>query len=233
MTSWSEKPVDLSSHIKNNKCAIKTIHPIFVECSKLTKDPLWIDIMEKCSRAKFPKGFMVANGQIKFRKGNKVTQITIPKSPDEAFIAVKNFISTHGSIFSVKDKSIQDDFIKSSSVAVVKNDIKFIRKDKNLFDTYLEKYIRSKPNSDSLRYIINYGFSLSFLKTADVIFDGTEIVDIKNVIFDTDWKIDQKRIDSVQNKKPPKKIVKTPEDEFWNKYLRRITKGCVPEDMDQ
>lgn len=233
MTKWT----DLSSHIRKAKESSKVKYPLFEACAKLTDDEFWINIFLNCSKDKFPKGFLYSQGYFKYRKGQvKIFQIEVPDNPEDAMVLIKKFISEHGSLFSDIDKKIQDEYTETVSSASNRIGISEIKKNKYIFNEYLEKYIKTFDitHREALRYILNFGFEYGLLTEKDITFD-TEIKDIKGIVFDQEneeYFIPEERLKSLINKKKnvSKSVKKTLEMEIWEKYLKKMLKGITDED---
>lgn len=226
------KWTDLSSHIRKVKESSKVKYPLFEECAKLTDDEFWINIFMNCSKDKFPKGFLYSQGYFKYRKGQvKIYQIEIPDNPDNAMVIIKKFISEHGSLFSDLDKKIQDDFTENSSSSKSKNNISEIKKNKYLFNEYLEKFVKEFPEDHhpALTYLLNFGFEYLLLGEKDITFCDDKITEIKGFSFDSEnqeYFIHEDRLRSLINKKKTtvKSIKKPLEIDIWDKYVKKILK---------
>lgn len=227
MKKWSTT-VDICSHIRSNKKSDAVVHPIFEQCLQYTDDKLWIDIFTNCSMDKFPKGFIFQNGYLKHRKGTKFKQITMPETPSEVFVQVKKFISENGSIFSDKDKKIQDEFIEFVSYKKQSTDMTFaeLKKNKKLMDEKIKKYVRSTGLDERcMLYLINFGIEYGLITATDVTMSNNEIQNINGIVVNGDeYSLDSIKINKLNHKKKSssKVVVKTPEERFWGECIKDI-----------
>lgn len=51
------------------------VYPFFLECKNYTLDPYYVDILESCAKAKFPKGFKLTNDRTAIVNGQNGRQV--------------------------------------------------------------------------------------------------------------------------------------------------------------
>lgn len=219
----------LSSNIKKPRYVKKVANPIFDQCAELIRDPFWVNIYREAAKGKFYTGFVFQNGILKYRKGTKINTIELSTIPEQALLESKEFFSKFGYIVSEKDR--YDCEVKNSTESTETLTLKKIRKNKFLFECYLQEYVERvsfKYNREALRYIVMFGFNSGILEERDFVFKNNRIVDIHN-IFEIDgvYFVNPSKMKLlIDRKKTAPKPKGVPEMILWNKCLSKFRKEC-------
>ena len=179
--------------MKRNKRS--AIHPIFEECSKISQDEFWHDILVKCSYNKFPSGFMFKEGHLTHRRGKKITKVYLSEEPEEALGQIMVFFKDKDHICSDKDKKKEEQDIRLESEPLPEiTDWNTLKKKKKLLEIVLNEFIRErikerdlgKKERDQLTTVINIAMIQGYFTNDTVILEKNSIQTIVGLDYDED-----------------------------------------------
>lgn len=179
--------------MKRNKRS--AIHPIFEECSKISQDEFWRDILAKCSYNKFPSGFMFKDGYLTHRRGKRITKVYLSEDPEEAVQQIMTFFKEKDHICSDKDKEREEEDIFQESEPLPEiSDWNMLKKKKKLLEIVLDEFIRErikerglgKREKDQLTTVINIAMIQGYFSNETVIMEKNCIETIVGLDYDED-----------------------------------------------
>lgn len=203
------------------------VYKYFSEMIQYTNSSFYKNILIKCSRAKFLKGFKIEVIDDKYivttkfsKKRNFTKFIEICDSSNSSYLKFLEFLKLNdiyefNNIFNFKHPEIP----------LIWSKLKTNVKKKYLAEFVNEKCNYNLQNSKILYSKIVYGLMMNYIQNSDIIIDNKSIVNIKNVKIDNyniEYNISDKVI-NVENKeleKPP--LPKT--SALWQKYLQNLFK---------
>ena len=245
--SWLSTPINQGAP-KQRRCKINKIqHAIFEECAKITEDPLWKGIFISASIGKLPRGFMIRNGTLTNKKGNKIISLEIPDNPKMALDACVSFFQRAG-ILSTKDqerinKRVEDYKKTDKTLQQMRwDEIRQKRVKELLLSNYIRKLCKKHRLRNSeverLKETIHVAFLLDKLGNDNIIFENGKISNITGIEFN------QETREFIIAKREPKRIKNSTQTkdtqtcehkddslnllEFWGKYLDLIRKDVYP-----
>lgn len=253
MASSSKKIVGATKALckKGQKRNTEIEHKIFLECSEVTEDKFWKDILLKAAYGKFPRSFTYINGFLYYKcsNSNNKKKVELPDSPIEGSLVAMQFFKEHGGIYSEDDdvKIMKyNNMIKEQEMnrIVEWKDIKKIKVRDMLILNYIEKISKEYDFDDfkkkELETTINIGFILRYFDTKDVMFNDGAVTGINGLIYDKkegnfiiDPKLQPLRIKNIKKIQAPglytteSNDIKVTIDKSWTKYLNHLRK-CVP-----
>lgn len=96
-------------------------YPIFETCAKLSQESMWIDIFTEASKGKFPTHISYREGNLMYKKGTRLSSVSLPEDPLEAFNLCKGFIASHTGLRSLKEQKFESEFVQRTRSAVEYN----------------------------------------------------------------------------------------------------------------
>nr|WIL02911.1 hypothetical protein Cbor_229 [Cedratvirus borely] len=177
--------------MKRNKRS--AIHSIFEECSKLSQDEFWRDILSKCSYNKFPSGFMFKEGHLTHRRGKRITKIYLSEDPEEALKQIMVFFKEKDYICSDKDKQREEEDVFEDSEPLPEiTDWNTLKKKKKLLEVVLNEFIRErikerdlgKKERDQLTTVINIAMIQGYFTNDTVLMEKNCIATIVGLDYD-------------------------------------------------
>ena len=101
-TAAMETPTTPSRGRGKIKKSEMVVYPEFEDCIQFTVDQYWRDILHKCARKKFPRGFMYQDRHLKHRASGNTTQL-----PEDTFMRTEiviGFFRVYGKMLSRMDQ---------------------------------------------------------------------------------------------------------------------------------
>lgn len=210
-------------------------HPEFEEAAQYTDDQFWADILRRCARKKFPRGFSYAAGQLKYRPSE--IAIVLPDDPQARALTMIYFFQENGKLYSKRDQEqrrAQEEEADIARVTTNSSSWKCITYSKNRRATHVSDYVERKyqhlPRSirDELYTQIEVGFDTKFITKDHVQFENGLILHIDgldandNAVFFT-RPIQERHLSSSSHPELPKDEVHRHLD-GWLKYLENYSK---------
>ncbi len=213
------------------------------ECSLLEQDDYWKQIFENLSRGKSIKKCILNDGSIEIVNKNKnFVYVYKDKSPELILQECKELIRQKLHLHSKKDiynnQHLWSTEQNELNTLTQQDDWKKIR-NKNMRYFLLMKYAISVKNKRNISWktantffktITDALYLLHTHKSIDITMENGVIADIKDIIIDENYIVQNNRIDVEQSKKKDKKDVKLT---LWDKYLNNITKMYTESKIDQ
>ncbi len=185
------------------KKKIKIVHPLFLQCAEVTKDPYWASVFIEAAKGKFPRGFSFKNGILQYIRKTKKNIVDIPSMPTEARSLCIDFFQTYGRLRS------PEDYIRESNARREKllentgfkswSDIKKNSTKKLLLENYInwvsKKLDLDKKRKEQLITCVNLGLLEKRLKPVDILLKNGIISSINGLFHDlvTGFSIDPSR----------------------------------------
>ena len=170
------------------------VYPIFLECSKYSLDPFWIQLYTEMAKGKFPRGTTVINNKMYLRSKTFKTSIYISQyedSPEKLFLEVTAILKDWLNMSSSSDKTkkikeqedVRKEIEESYSVPWSRIKSKMIR------DTLLTDYVidmKEKHNltlneTRDLRSFINIMMTFKEISSNDIEYRGGKIINITSI----------------------------------------------------
>lgn len=219
------------------------VNEIFHECSQLTDDEYWRDILVSMSYNKIPKGFIYKDGYITHKKGNKSQNVEVPESAIHALRVIIGFMRSTAGMRSAQDKA-RDKRIEEEALSEQPertwSEIKKIKR--CLPDMYISNFIRwiskslelTKIEMDQLKTLINLGILFGYIDDMHIKFEGT-IQSIDGLTFDDSSRtfyLNLPKIPMIKDKSKykgyeesiGKKITRVSFIECWKEYIESLNK---------
>ncbi|QIN54373.1 hypothetical protein [Cedratvirus kamchatka] len=177
--------------MKRNKRS--AIHSIFEECSKISQDDFWRDILGKCSYNKFPSGFMFKEGYLTHRRGKRITKIYLSEDPQEALEQIMVFFKEKDHICSDKDKEREEEEVFRDCEPLPEiTDWNTLKKKKKLLEIVLNEFVRErikerglgKKERNQLTTVINIAMIQGYFTNDTVIMEKNCIETIVGLDYD-------------------------------------------------
>jgi len=172
------------------------LYTIFQECADQTEDEYWKQVFDDCSRGKFPRGSGISHNaeSVVFRTSTTVFHYKLTEDPIEVFEELKDLFRVKLGMISDIDHSNLDDehqLLAVESEKSYSNNWKDIRKKKtkeaiqrNFVTKLAKKYSLTKTETMDLNKRIKLAFVLNQFAPTDVVYEGREIVEIKNLRYE-------------------------------------------------
>lgn len=158
-------------------------HPEFEEAAQYTDDQFWADILRRCARKKFPRGFSYADGQLRHRP-NEIA-IVLPDDPAARTLTMIYFFQENGKLYSKKDQEnrrLREEEADIARLATASSSWKCISYSKNRRATHVSDYVErkyrhlTKSIRDELYTQIEVGFDTKFITKDHVQFENGQIL---------------------------------------------------------
>jgi hypothetical protein len=187
-SSRSYRDLKIDARIANKK----TINPIFEECANYTNDNFWKIKFITASKGKFSRGFSYVDGNLRFKKKNKIVSISLPSEPENAAKSFIDFFQRNG-IFSDIDYEYYNNSSNFTIDSFSDESPKIWSKiNKNLKDKYISDYVSEvsktyslgKRDELSLKRTIYLGVRIKAFGKNNIIIDNHKIISINGLIYD-------------------------------------------------
>lgn len=170
------------------------VHPIFLDCSQLTDDPLWKSVFENAAYGKFPRGFTYREGVLTYKVRSKTFTFEVPQVAYEALPQCVDFIKRTSKIASKADREQDRAEIEErlqNQVTLDKcswSDIKKKKVKALLISSFIEEVARNyhmtSKQKEYFKTVLNVGFSLGYLDKDDIVFEHGQVRSITGLIYD-------------------------------------------------
>lgn len=210
-------------------------HPEFEEAAMYTDDQFWADILRRCARKKFPRGFSYSDGQLKYR-ANEIA-VVLPDDPSARALTTICFFQENGKLYSRRDQEnrrLKEEEADIARLASASSSWKCISYSKNRRAAYVSDYVERKyrhlPKAirDELYTQIEVGFDTKFITKDHVNFENGQILHIdgldaneNGIIFTRP--IPERTLSPVIRQEEPKREIHRHLD-GWLKYLDNYSK---------
>ena len=245
--SWVNTPV-VAFTAKSKKTKVKEIvNEIFVECAKVTEDPVWVEKFNLAAIGKFPTNFYYHDNTLTYKKGAKNTKIILSSNIRDAALSFINFLRVNKSIFSPLDEqstlNLEFDRINSAPNTEVLTWELVTKKIKECLISHfiidMTRMMNLLPDqSNQLRKIIQTGIFSNLFDKNNIMLKNDRIFSIGGLLYDPENKIfyiDPSLVPSTNRSYPKKKVVNNmpkdtiPQfnakwDRYINKYVEQIDK---------
>ena len=189
---WSQKKPAAKTNKKAQKPTLK--YKIFEDCAELTDDPYWKNIFINAAYDKFPRGFMIKDDMIIYRKGKSVNNTSINKNGMDLMHSVIKFMKEMTGIESNMEKEKQKELI-NERLANDKNFAEYKWSDikrKLVKDLLISEYLNkvswqrelAEKDRSELFNLVKIGFLIGQLNNNDVIFEGGQVTGINGLDFE-------------------------------------------------
>lgn len=188
---------------KKSKAQPVIVNPIFLECSQLTDDSLWKELLENASHGKFPRGFTYRDNILTYKIRSKTFTLEVSNNPFEALTQCIDFMKRTARIASEADKERDRFEIEEKlreQVALDQcnwSDIKKKKVKALLISSFIERTARERcytpKQKDYFKMILNVGFSLGYLSKNDIVFEGGQITRIEGLLLEPKVHLDPRR----------------------------------------
>lgn len=228
--------VDIEKKIPKTK---QIIYHYFNDMLNYTNSEFYKNILIKCSRSKFLKGFSI---EVVNDNETPVYIVKTRYSKKKNFI---KYIEITGSSYQNFCKFI--DFLKNNDIYELNNinnltqpsvpqlwsKLKANIKKKYLAD-YTLRLCEGNINLSKLLYSkIMYGLTMGYIQNSDIIIDQNSILNIKNILFEDNnikFIINEKNIKQEEKDEQKNQLPKI--SQLWVKYLSNLFKKSENEDND-
>lgn len=181
----------------------KVTNQIFKECAEKDESKYWKAIFDNASVGKFHTGYSFKNNILTCKNGNQVKEVILPEDIDIAIQVCKEFFNQNTGLLSPKEKMEErknERQNKEKTKDSVK--IKWVNVKKHRQPAYIRSYVQQLAitynftEEEKIRAInfINYNILIKNLSTTHFDFNGTELVKINNILFNSvtrQWSIEK------------------------------------------
>ncbi len=183
--------VKTPSKIRKSKAVKEIKHPIFNECSKLTEDPFWRQKFIQASTGKFPRYFSYSDGTLSYKRGARISNLTVPNDPHEALYACTDFFRSNKCIFSPTDQQLADQ-ARQEHINAGQESLTWTSASKKMKDCLVLGYVEdlrdtlklSKVEEKQLEETINIGVQTKCFTKHNIAMDYNRIASIQGLCFD-------------------------------------------------
>lgn len=214
------------------------VHPEIEACVPYTDDLFWRDILRRCARRKFPRGFMYTENHLRHSQNN--ISIVLPDDPDAKAQTMIYFFQENGKLYSKRDQEqrrLTDEEQLVSQLATNSTSWKCVSYSKNRRATHVKDYVERKyqhlPRNikDELYTQIETGFETKYITKNHVVFENGQILHIDGVEADETRiyftrPLPQKNFVANIHVEPPKPKAYR-HFENWCKYLENYHKYII------
>jgi len=187
MTSYGIIRSDNMPWMKPTKTKkIKIVNPIFEQCIELTNDPYWKTIFTNAMLGKLPSGFSYSDGNLVYKKGNKLIKTLLSGNPINILTTSLDFFRTNGGLYSDIDRERElinanagMTFQQMTWAQICKNSIL----KRLLIHAYLKKLAKSDAEYKNLKTIVNIGMIVGIITNSDIEYRNGEITNIPNIVY--------------------------------------------------
>lgn len=160
----------------------------FEEISRCTDDQFWIDVLMKCAKKKFPRGFIYADKVLRYRPDE--VQIYLPDDLEARYHTVVCFFQENGKMYSSRDQETKrrvEEEREMAELSLASNTWKHITSSKNRRATHVRNYVeREFPDvpkniRGKLYTQIEVGFDTKFITKDNVVVEDGQIMSIDGV----------------------------------------------------
>lgn len=220
---------------------MRAIHPLFGVCSTLILDPFWVEVLDNCSRGRFPRGvkFDSTSSSLSLNSGKKngTESFSLPTEPRNALPVLLSIFRDKLHLRSSRDLQIsrqEMDELRSKATEGVGDDWRKIR-NRSMKSFLLVEYIKklreqhslSSKASTRLLSQLHLAFALKSLTPDDVHMSSGRIDHIDGFEIGKGGRFEGRKI-------PPVKIPRTKErtetlfttalEKFIRDYTKRKTR---------
>lgn len=227
LSSQSSSPTTQTLQNKGHRGNI-----IFNNCSNISDDPYWKNILYECYKGSFPKGISYKDGFLLFKN----QMIEVPDNPYLAYPIIIACFRSNCYMKSSIDKEREKDkeMEEYNYLSIVKNNWSEFRK-QCVKDILIAKYIDkmcdilnlTRNEQNQLKTIISIGLSIGHINANNIILSDGEIKDIQSLKWDPNTRLFN-IIEYKQKKRNIKSIkliddddlIYTHEKRGWTRYMK-------------
>lgn len=187
-TAALNAPSHASKSRNRTKKSDMIVYPEIEASVPYTNDPFWIEILQKCARKKFPRGFMYADNHLRHRQNN--ISIVLPDDPAAKAQTMIYFFQENGKLYSKRDQEerrLKDEEEQIMQLANNSTSWKCVSYSKNRRATHVLDYVErkyehlSKSIKDELRTQIEIGFETKYITKDHIVFENGQILHIDGI----------------------------------------------------
>lgn len=173
---------------KTVRTSAKTPHQFILKVIDYIDDQYWRDILEQIAYHKYPKGFIIRNYVLSFKKNmNSIHSVNLEDlSPEEVCDKIIEFLQEHGNMKSCidreNDRIISEEIRNKNNSVTEWKDLRSVRKQNIFLTNYAIELAEGKDISHhDIFCLLSAGVMLKNILPSDIVITDNRITSIKGL----------------------------------------------------